>query len=531
MSCGQPTEDEQLRETIPVVPQPSKECVRCKLPPKIVVRATAWCHDCFLASFQGRFRKNLESAKLVSRSGFDVYEGIVDERAVKGKPRNDLSTVVLAFSGGASSRAMLELFKTSYYKNLLPPSPEHPTAASPRPVPSASTDLPASDPPSEGVKSKKKKKPVRLPQAFGECVVVFIDESEVPGYGDDRTDEVRQIVESTTPFRFHPVKLSSVFAPSASTSTSTDSACLSTSLSSASLPSHASSTSTASGDDASSHQRDQLLSLLSPSSSSSSSSSSRPSSISLSATTSSTLHSTLVHSLLLSTAESLGAEVLLVGDSLTRVGVKVIQTMSQGMGASMGEIVASEHVHRFPVNRPRPARSNSESNAPGPNRTGSPERRGTRGDSSNEIDADEDEKKLLVVRPMGAALAKEVAYYVETEGLARVAVPNEETRVGFYGVGKGDGPGRTEKDIKKVGIGKLVEGEGPKRRRDIVREGWAYHISRWPLLGFIFTIIFFEFVAYLVVRQVVNVIEFCSAWRGTRGKLRVALRNAETYDE
>ncbi|GAA5934535.1 patatin-like phospholipase domain-containing protein [Sporobolomyces koalae] len=76
-------------------------------------------------------------------------------------------------------------------------------------------------------------------------------------------------------------------------------------------------------------------------------------------------------------------------------------------------------------------------------------------------------------------------------------------------------------------------GSGSKRRRtkDVTREGFAYHLSRWPLLGLIFTIIFLEFLAYLLVRQIVNIIEWCSAWRGERGKLRVALRNAETFDE
>lgn len=48
----------------------------------------------------------------------------------------------------------------------------------------------------------------------------------------------------------------------------------------------------------------------------------------------------------------------------------------------------------------------------------------------------------------------------------------------------------------------------PKKRKDVVREGWAYHISRWPLLGLIFLIILLEFVAYLIVRQSVNTIEF-----------------------
>ncbi|GAA5860326.1 hypothetical protein JCM1840_002863 [Sporobolomyces johnsonii] len=72
---------------------------------------------------------------------------------------------------------------------------------------------------------------------------------------------------------------------------------------------------------------------------------------------------------------------------------------------------------------------------------------------------------------------------------------------------------------------------GPKRRRDIVREGWAYHVSRWPLLLLIFTIIFLEFLAYLLVRQMVNIIEFFSSWHGQRGRLRLALRNSETYEE
>ncbi|GAA5832997.1 hypothetical protein JCM3766R1_000390 [Sporobolomyces carnicolor] len=74
-------------------------------------------------------------------------------------------------------------------------------------------------------------------------------------------------------------------------------------------------------------------------------------------------------------------------------------------------------------------------------------------------------------------------------------------------------------------------GSTRRRRKDVTREGFAYHLSRWPLLGLIFTIIFLEFLAYLVVRQIVNIIEFCSAWRGERGKLRVALRNAKTFDE
>ncbi|CEQ40142.1 SPOSA6832_01727 [Sporobolomyces salmonicolor] len=57
---------------------------------------------------------------------------------------------------------------------------------------------------------------------------------------------------------------------------------------------------------------------------------------------------------------------------------------------------------------------------------------------------------------------------------------------------------------------------GPKRRRDIL---------------LIFTIIFLEFLTYLLVRQMVNIIEFFSSWHGQRGRLRLALRNSKTYEE
>ncbi|BGP49849.1 hypothetical protein JCM10450v2_005754 [Rhodotorula kratochvilovae] len=73
--------------------------------------------------------------------------------------------------------------------------------------------------------------------------------------------------------------------------------------------------------------------------------------------------------------------------------------------------------------------------------------------------------------------------------------------------------------------------KGPRKRKDVVREGWAYHLSRWPLLLLIFVIIICEFVAYLFIRQCVNVIEFFAGWRGERGRLRLALRNAKTFDD
>ncbi|GAA5898367.1 hypothetical protein JCM6882_000138 [Rhodosporidiobolus microsporus] len=102
------------------------------------------------------------------------------------------------------------------------------------------------------------------------------------------------------------------------------------------------------------------------------------------------------------------------------------------------------------------------------------------------------------------------------------------------GAGLGGGGGAAVEKISAVSdfapIKQRVK-RGPKRRKDVVREGWAYHVSRWPLLLLIFFIILLEFLAYLFVRQMVNVIEFFSSWRGERGRLRLALRNAKTYEE
>ncbi|WVW86753.1 hypothetical protein I302_108807 [Kwoniella bestiolae CBS 10118] len=70
-----------------------------------------------------------------------------------------------------------------------------------------------------------------------------------------------------------------------------------------------------------------------------------------------------------------------------------------------------------------------------------------------------------------------------------------------------------------------------KRRVRTSNQGLTYHLIRWPLLGFFFTIIYFEFLTYVITRQVVNVFEWLVAWRGPKVKLRRELRNAKTYEE
>ncbi|UZJ52790.1 hypothetical protein CBS101457_002110 [Exobasidium rhododendri] len=74
-----------------------------------------------------------------------------------------------------------------------------------------------------------------------------------------------------------------------------------------------------------------------------------------------------------------------------------------------------------------------------------------------------------------------------------------------------------------------------RRRRKTVdsgnREGFLYVLLRFPLLLLIFLTITLEFTAYVLIRQIVNVIEYAIAWRGKKGKLRSRLRKAKDATE
>ena len=56
-------------------------------------------------------------------------------------------------------------------------------------------------------------------------------------------------------------------------------------------------------------------------------------------------------------------------------------------------------------------------------------------------------------------------------------------------------------------------------------------LARWPLLLLIGLAIIVEVIAYILVRQLVNVLEWAWQFRGQRGKLRSLMREARTYDE
>ncbi|KAF7352764.1 Patatin-like phospholipase domain-containing protein [Mycena venus] len=73
---------------------------------------------------------------------------------------------------------------------------------------------------------------------------------------------------------------------------------------------------------------------------------------------------------------------------------------------------------------------------------------------------------------------------------------------------------------------KALHGRGKAPRHD-----WTFVLFRWPLLFFIFLFIAAQFGFYVFLRQLVNVKEWISAWRGKKGLLRKKLRASRNYEE
>ncbi|KAF9567310.1 patatin-domain-containing protein [Agrocybe pediades] len=76
-----------------------------------------------------------------------------------------------------------------------------------------------------------------------------------------------------------------------------------------------------------------------------------------------------------------------------------------------------------------------------------------------------------------------------------------------------------------------VKRRSRKKSKNDKRSDYLFLLLRWPLLLFIFLFITAEFGFYVVIRQLVNTKEWISAWRGHKGKLRMKLRAARTYEE
>ncbi|KAK0545350.1 hypothetical protein OC845_005136 [Tilletia horrida] len=79
-----------------------------------------------------------------------------------------------------------------------------------------------------------------------------------------------------------------------------------------------------------------------------------------------------------------------------------------------------------------------------------------------------------------------------------------------------------KRSLKRLGKRKVDSG---------TREGILYQLLRFPLLLCVFLVIAIEFSLYVLVRQLVNIVEYAIAFRGQKGRLRKRLRAAQTWEE
>ena len=76
-----------------------------------------------------------------------------------------------------------------------------------------------------------------------------------------------------------------------------------------------------------------------------------------------------------------------------------------------------------------------------------------------------------------------------------------------------------------------VEGLLGTRTKDETREGYLYQLSKWPLLGFVFTWLGGLGLAYLWTRWYIWVYEHFYTWRGERQTLRKNMRETSNYTD
>ncbi|KAK4703805.1 cytoplasmic tRNA 2-thiolation protein 2, partial [Phenoliferia sp. Uapishka_3] len=322
MSCGTTQDDEN--PPMPLAPAAAILCTKCSAPSIIQIRMNGYCNDCFLQAFNSKYKQGMNPALRRSRYGSDRQRKLGKRGNVKR------SSILVAFSGGPASMALLEMVKRF-------------------------------------TKEKERDPRDRSAPNYTAIEVAYVDETGVPG-AVDHTEEARALVEAAG-LIFVPLKLSSIF----------DSPALSTSLSSTSLP--------LSFDKSAPTSLSALFASLSP-------------------TSLASLRSSLVQSLLRRTAVARNHEILLTGETATRVAIKVIAGMAEGRGFALGEEVGAEF--------------------------------------------EAEEGKVTVVRPFSLALQMEVNLFLE---LAELKGKGWEDG----SAGKEEARQAGDRDVKKKGIERLTE--------------------------------------------------------------------------
>ncbi|GAA5880233.1 hypothetical protein JCM3774_003669 [Rhodotorula dairenensis] len=373
--CGQPEQEQDG----PIAPAPETlaRCARCSQPAVLAARGTASCRDCFVLSFTNRFTKALQPARSAAGNLVHYQRNALAPRDHQPRPTppptptKSKTRLVVACSGGPASTALVHLVHQTLFA-------AHNTG-----------------------KGRGHRYSQFLP--FSGCEVVHVDHSAVPGYGPDRTDQVRQLVTSIAPdFTFTALRLEDAFRLGTSS--------LNVSARSADLPSIASPSSLSEDESSSSSisgARERLVALLSPD---------RFSPTALASLQRSLLDSLLTAHAASGSSSSSADTVLLLGDTGTRSAIRTLAGMSQGRGYSIGEEVALEQI----------------------------------------LDATPKGAAVMVLRPLGQAVDKEVAFYNrECARIPSVMLDPLETETA--GSGSGAAAAAVEVSAKTRSIPGLVQ--------------------------------------------------------------------------
>lgn len=380
MPCPQP--DDSAPSSVPD-PTQATTCVRCKANPALAIfRDAIYCQACALTVFDQKAKSGLEFARgaglakyvaaakaessRASASISYVAAVLTSEQGKKnGKQINNGSgnaevhvsaNVAIAFSGGASSRALLRT-ATQYFR------PE--TSFDTRSARRAKARGESVDSPAETAVSSSKRGASNAAGRFneiGKIFVLHIDDSAIIPNGVDRTEEARKMVENENCPDLHFVALklqdiyripsSDAFEGVAWTLRDGDAQHLASATTSVSDPTQA--------------LKDLFASLHPSNTPRTAASSAR--------TRLEDMHRLLVSTLLRRTATELDCAALLLGDSATRISIRLIEDLAKGAG------------HKLPV----------------------------QGSDAAWID------DLLVVRPLKGHLLQEVLFYTSTLGLEEI---------------------------------------------------------------------------------------------------------------
>ncbi|KAG1775909.1 hypothetical protein EV702DRAFT_1198813 [Suillus placidus] len=173
-SCGNPAAEEQALMPRRLKFGNSKDCVRCRLKPgNIVIRHAVYCKECFTPIVDMKFRKVLEPS---------VNARVGTSKRPKLKASGNLC---LGFSGGLGSSILLDIVHNTYF--------------------SGRTPLDDSGKPRGGTNHP------RNASVWPSCIVCYVEACGAFAGMQDRTEDIRSVVERYPSFDFVPLRIEDAF--------------------------------------------------------------------------------------------------------------------------------------------------------------------------------------------------------------------------------------------------------------------------------------------------------------------------------